>query len=116
MTEGKSKNRKLSSGAGSHFFALVFGSGTSFALATYWLEVSPGWLALLVGAVFSIVGVFLGENIGDAIVFSLIGGIIVIVFFMSGLEIAILRAVIIPVVTGLCIGKLVVGISKEMST
>ena len=116
MTERKNEHRKHLSGVGMYFFALFLGSGTSFALATYWLEVSPGWLALLVGTVFSIVGAFLGENIGDAIVFSLIAGIIVIVFFMSGLEIAILRAGIIPVVTGLCVGKLVAGISKEVST
>ena len=116
MTERKNENRKHLSGVGIYFFALFLGSGTSFALATYWLEVSPGWLAILVAAVFSIVGAFFGESTGDAIVFSLIAGIIVIVFFMSGLEIAVLRAGIIPVVTGLCVGKLVAGISKEVST
>jgi len=58
----------------------------------------------------------MGENVGDAIMFSLILGIIVTVFLISGPEIAILRAGIIPVATGLCVGKLVVGISKEMPT
>ncbi len=116
MTERKTKNRKYLSGVGIYLLAVIFGSGASFALATYWLEVSPGWVALLVGTVFSIVGAFLGENVGDAVVFSLIAGLIVTVFFVSGLEIAILRAGIIPVVTGLCVGKVVAGISKEMST
>jgi hypothetical protein len=116
MTERKSEKRKYPSEIGMYLFALIFGSGASFALATYWLEVSPGWLALLVGTVFSMVGAFLGENVGDAIVFSLIVGIIVTVFFVSGLEIAILRTGIVPVATGLCVGKLVAGISKEVST
>ena len=116
MTERERKNRKYLSGVEIYFFALIFGSGASFALATYWLEVSPGWVALLVGTVFSIVGAFLGGNVGDAVVFSLIAGLIVTVVFVSGLEIAILSAGIIPVVTGLCVGKVVAGISKEMST
>ena len=44
--------------------------------------------------------------------FSLIVGLIVTVFIAVGPEIAIVRAVIIPVATGLCAGKLVVGIFK----
>lgn len=115
MTERESKEKKYLSRVGIYFFALILGSGASFALSTYWLEFSPCWIALLVGAVFSIVGAFLGENVGDAIMFSLIVGIIVTVFIISGPEIAILRAGIIPVATGLCIGKLVVGISKDVS-
>lgn len=116
MTERESINKKYLSGVGIYSLALILGSGASFAFATYWLAVSPGWLALLLGAVFSIVGASLGENVGDAIMFSLIVGIIVTVFYISGPEIAILRAGIIPVATGLCVGNVVAGISKEVST
>ncbi len=116
MTEGESKNKKYLSGVGAYFFAIILGSGVSFVLATYWLEFSPGWVALLVGAVFSILGASLGENVGDAIMFSLIVGLIVTVFIKFGPEIAIVRAVIFPVATGLCVGNVVVGISKEVST
>jgi hypothetical protein len=116
MTERESKNTQYLSGVGAYFFSLILGSGVSLALATYWLEFSPGWIALLVGAVFSILGAFLGENVGDAIMFSLIVGLLVTVFITVGPEIAIVRAVIIPVATGLCAGKLVAGIFKEAST
>jgi hypothetical protein len=116
MTERKSKNKKYLSGVGAYFFAIILGSGASFALATYWLEFSPGWIALLVGAIFSILGALLGENVGDAIMFFLILGLIVTIFITIGPEIAIVRAVIIPVATGLCAGKLLVGILKEVST
>ena len=115
MTKTESGNKKYLSGIGIYLIAVVIGSGVSFALATYWLEVSSGWSALLVGAVFSLVGAFLGESVGDAIMFSLIVGIMVTVFFILGPEIAVLRAGIIPVAAGLCIGKLVAGISKEVS-
>jgi len=115
MKTRESKDKKYLSGIVVYFFALILGSGASFALATYWLEFSPGWLALLAGAVFSIVGAFLGENVGEAIILSFIAAILVTVFITSGPEIAILRAGIIPVATGLCVGKLVVGISKEVS-
>jgi hypothetical protein len=115
MAERESQSKKYQSGVRISLPALILGSGASFAFATRWLKVSPGWLAFLLGAVFSIVGAFLGENVGDAIMFSAIVGTIVTVFFIIGPEIAILRAEIIPVATGLCIGKLVVGISKEVS-
>jgi hypothetical protein len=116
MSKRKNKDKKYLSGGGAYFFAIILGSGASFALATYWLEFSPGWIALLVGAVFSILGAFLEENVGDAIMFSLIVGVLVTVFITVGPEIAIVRAGIIPVATGLCAGKLVAGISKEVST
>ena len=116
MTERKTKNGKFLSGVGIYLLAVIFGSGASFALATNWLEVSPGWLALLVGTVFSIVGASLGETVVEAIVLSLIVGIMVTVLFLTGLETAILRAGIVPVATGFCVGILVAGISEEMST
>ena len=116
MTERENKNKKYPYGVGVYFFAIILGSGASFVLATYWLEFSPGWIALLVGAVFSILGAFLRENVGDAIMFSLIVGLLVTVFITVGPEIAIVRAGIIPLATGLCAGKLVAGISKEVST
>ena len=116
MTKRENKSKKYLSGGVAYFFSIILGSVASFVLATYWLEFSPGWIALLVGAVFSILGAFLGENVGDAIMFTLIGGLIVTVFIKFGPEIAIVRAGIIPLATGLCAGKLVVGISKEVST
>ena len=116
MTEKRTKNRKYLSGVGIYLLAVIFGSGASFALATHWLEVSPGWLALLVGTVFSIVGASLGETVVEAIVLSLIVGIMVTALLLTGLEIAVLRAGIVPVATGLCVGMLVAGISKAMST
>ena len=115
MTEKESKNKKCLSKFGGYFMALIFSSGVSFALATYWLEISPGWLALLLGAVFSIIGSSLGENIGDAIIFSLIVAVLVTVFITAGPQITIIRAAVIPVATGLCTGKLVAGIFKEAS-
>lgn len=55
------------------FITVVLGSGIAFVLSTYMLNLSPAWLALLVGAVCSLLGFFiLGESIGDAIVFSII--------------------------------------------
>ena len=116
MTEKENKDSKYLSGVGAYFFALILGSGASFALATYWLKLSPGWIALLLGAIFSILGASMGENVGDAIMFSLIVGLTVTVFITVGPEIAIIRTAIIPVATGLCAGKLVVGIFKEAST
>jgi hypothetical protein len=94
----------------------VLGLAVYMVITLYWLELTPDWTALLVGAVFSILGASLGENVGDAIMFSLIAGVIAAVFINFGPEIAIVKVGTIPVVTGLCVGKLLAGILKEMST
>ncbi len=116
MTERDSKQRVHKPGLSVYFVALILGSGVSCALATHWLKLSPAWLALLVGAVCGLIGSFIGENIGDAIVFSLIMGLMVFFFIRSGLEIAIIRTGIVPVATGFCVGKLVYGIWNEILT
>ena len=115
MTEKETESKRYPGGSVVYLLALIIGSGASFAIATYWLEVSSGWLALLVGGVFSLLGAFVGETVVDAIMFSLIVGIMVTVFMLFGPEIEILKAGIIPVATGLCTGKLVAGISSEVS-
>ena len=96
--------------------ALILGSGVSFALCTYWLEFSPARIALPAGAVGGLFGSLLGENIGDAIMFSLFVGLVLFFFVKFGPEIAIIRMVIVPLATGLCVGKLGYGIWKETST
>ena len=115
MEEENNTHRPYLVGFGVYSIAVILGSGVSFALAAYWLELSSVWVAILLGGVFSVFGVFLGENVGEAIIFSFILGILVSVFILSGPKIPILRAVILPVAMGLSVGKLVVGISKEVS-
>jgi hypothetical protein len=97
------------------FVAVMLASGASFALATYMLELSSAWVALLAGAAFGALGFSLGENVGDAIIFSLIVGLLVFFFIKVGPEIEIIRAVIVLIATGFCVGKLVYGFCKEIS-
>lgn len=98
-----------------YFVAVILGSGVSFALATYLLGLSPLWIALLVGAIFGTIGLFMGENIGEAII--LCFGFYFLVFFVLKVapEIEIVRAGIVPVATGFCVGKIVCGIWKEIT-
>lgn len=98
------------------FVTIILGSGTAFVLATYILNLSPAWIALLVGAVCSLLGFFiLGESIGDAIVFSIGFFVLVFIFITAGPEIEIIRMSIIPIATGICVGKLTHGIWKEIA-
>ncbi len=97
------------------FAAVILGSGISLVLATYLLTLSPAWIALLAGGICGALGFFLGENIGEALVFSFILGVLVFVFLKAGPEIGAIRACIVPMATGFCIGKLVYGIWEEFS-
>ena len=95
--------------------AVILGSGVSFVLATYLLGLSPLWVALLVGAIFSIIGLFMGENIGEALIICF--GFAFLVFFLLEIapDIEIVRAGIVPVAAGFCVGKIVYGIWKEIT-
>lgn len=95
--------------------AVILGSGVSFVLATYLLGLSPLWVALLLGAIFAIFGLFMGENIGEAVL--LCFGIGLLVFFLLQIasEIKIVRASAVPVAAGFCAGKIVYGIWKEIT-
>ncbi len=115
MAKEDSENRAQEPGLFVFFVAMIIGSVISFVLATYMLNLSPAWIALLAGAVCSVLGFFLGENIGDAIVFSFIFGLLILFFLKVGPEIGIIRAGIVPIATGFCAGKLVYGIWKEIS-
>ena len=95
--------------------AVILGSGVSFALATYLLGLSPLWVALLVGAIFGVIGVFLGENIVEAIILCFVFGSLVFFLLNVASEIEIIRASIVPIATGFCVGKIVCGIWKEIT-
>ena len=97
------------------FIAFLLASVVSFIIATYLLELSPAWLALLAGGICGILGFCMGENIGDAIMFSLILALLVTFFIKAGPDIEMLRTGIVPVATGFCLGNLVCGIWKEIS-
>ena len=97
------------------FVAAALAAAVSFVLATYLLELSPARIALLVGAVCGILGFGLGENVGDAIVFSLILGLLVFMFIQLVPEMIMARILIVPLATGFCVGKLVYGIWREVA-
>ena len=97
------------------FLTIILGSGIAFVLSTFMLNLSPPWVALLTGAVFSLFGFFvLGESIGDALVFSIGFLVVVFVYITAGPEIAIVRITIVPIAVGICVGKLTHGIWKEL--
>lgn len=97
------------------FVTVILGSGIAFVLSTYILNLSPAWLALLVGAICSLVGFFImGESIGDAIFFSIVLLVLVFVFITAGPELEFVRMNIVPIATGICVGKLTHGIWEEI--
>jgi drug/metabolite transporter (DMT)-like permease len=115
MTNGDMEYEVRKPGLVAVFVTIILGSGIAFVLATYMLNLSPAWIALLAGAVSSFLGFFiLGESIGDAIVFSIGFSVLVFVFITAGPEIEIISISIVPIATGICVGKLTHGIWKEI--
>jgi hypothetical protein len=94
--------------------AVILGSGVSFVLATYLLGLSSLWVSLLLGAIFGLIGLFLGENIAEAIIFCFGFGFLVFFLLKIASEIELVRASIVPIATGFCLGKIICGIWKEI--
>lgn len=95
--------------------AVIIGSGVSFVLATYLLGLSPLWVALLVGATFAIIGLFMGENIVEAVILCFGFGFLVFFLLEIASEIEIVRVSVVPMAAGFCAGKIVYGIWKEIT-
>jgi hypothetical protein len=115
MTKEDSEYRVQEPGFFVYFVAVTLGSGASIVLSTYLLGLSSFWVALLVGAIFGIIGLFLGENIVEAIILCFGFGFLVFFFINVASEIEIVKAGIVPVATGFCTGKIVSGIWREIT-
>ncbi len=113
MTKEDSEYRVQEPGLFVYFVAIILGSGASIVLATYLLGLSPPWVALLLGAIFGGIGLFTGENIVEAIILCFV--FFFLVFFLlevaSGIEI--IRASIVPIATGFCVGRIGAGTWRE---
>lgn len=98
-----------------YLLAGLLGSITAYLIASLWLGLSPWWAALPLGAIGALFGVFMLENIGEAIVFTGILFVLMAVLITAVPGFAILKAAVIPLACGLSVGKFVVGIWKEVS-
>ena len=94
--------------------ALILGSGGACAISTLWLDVSPVWVALAVGAVFALLGALTVETIVETIILTLILGMLVFVFIMVVPGLMIIKAGVVPGASGLVIGKLTGGVWNEI--
>ena len=92
----------------------ILAAVVSAAVSTYLLNTSTIWVALIAGGIGGILGVVMFENIGEAIIMSVIVTVLIVVAikFIPGLDL--LKKFIIPTLAGLCAGKFVVGIWKEL--
>lgn len=114
MSEQRDRFVPYRPGIGAYVLACVLGAVVAFALSTWWLGLSFPWMALLVGALFAALGALTGENIGDALMFSLIVAVVVSVVLAFVPVPGWLRIGVVPLATGLCTGKLVMGICIEL--
>lgn len=93
---------------------VALGALVSLLIAAHWLDLISGWSASLLGGAFGFLGVFLSENIGDALIFSVVGAVLLTVFISQVSGLLVLKGVAISIVVGLCAGKLVGGVWNEM--
>ena len=90
--------------------AAVVGAGVAYLISSYWLGLAPGWLSVTVGGALSAWGVITGETIVEAVIFSLIFGIMMIIFVKIIPLPNLIKAGFVPAACGLCAGKLTASI------
>ena len=84
----------------------------AFLVNTYFLDNSSPWI-LLTAAIAGALGFFLGENIGDAIMFSITLCVLVFVIITVTKLSVIIKGLAVSLATGISTGKLVYGIWRE---
>ena len=97
-----------------YLLGALLGSITAYFIATYWLGLSPWWASPLLGTIGALFGLFMLENIGEAIVLTAILCVLVAIVLTTTLGFITLKAGAVPLVCGFCVGKLVVGSWKEI--
>jgi hypothetical protein len=115
MIEEDSEFRVQEPGLSVFIVAVILGSGVSFVLATYLLGLSPLWVALPVGGIFSVFGLFMGENIVEAVILSFVCALVVFFLLQIIPSIKIIRSAIVPIAAGFCVGKIVYGVWTEIT-
>jgi hypothetical protein len=99
-----------------YVLGVAMGALASGLVGAYWLNMTPAWLTGLLGGAFGFIGVFLGENIGDALVFSFVSTILLGIFLWQVSGLLMLKGIVSSIIVGLCTGKLVGGLWKEVVT
>ncbi len=99
-----------------YLIGIIIGSGVAYVIADRWLDITPGRVAIAVGAIAALYGVFSLANIGEAIVLTLVISLIVFGLLNIAPGLTIVKAGIVPSACGLSVGKLVVGLWKEAKT
>lgn len=115
MAEPENTYRQSEPGPLMYVCALILGSGGAFVTATLWLDLTPGWVALAVGATFALLGAILTETIVDTIIFTLFLILVVFVFIKLVPGLMVIKAGVVPGASGLSIGKLAGSVWKAIA-
>jgi hypothetical protein len=109
MTETENEFTLWQPGCVTYSVVFILGSGVAFAIATFLLDLTPGWVALVVGGTMALPGAAMNQNIVEAIVMSLIIGLCVIVTPWRLPGLMVIKPWVVPGAIGFIVGMLVVG-------
>lgn len=93
---------------------ILLGAGSAYAVASCWLGLAPAWLALTVGAVTALYGVFSLATLVEAGVLAVILGVIAAVLIAVPPGVGLVKAVVAAGACGVSAGKIVVGLRQEV--
>lgn len=94
--------------------AVAMGALMSVLVAAHWLAMLSGWSAGLLGGAFGLLGAGMRENIGEALIVSLVSAVLLAVFILQVSGLWLLKGVILSIAVGLCAGKLLGSVWKEV--
>ena len=115
MKKSKEYHKQKEPGSGIFIVGFILAAVIAAGVSTYFLSTSPILIAIIVGGIGGLIGVVMFENIGEAIIMSVIITFLIVMMikFIPGL--LMLKKFVVPALVGLCSGKLVVGIWKELA-
>lgn len=97
-----------------YLLAVVLGCAAAWGLGGWLLGLAPLWLLLLAATLAAMLGCAMDEYIGEAIMLSTLIAVLTTLLYHYGPQAAFFRAGLVGAACGFCLGKLVIGVWKEL--
>lgn len=114
MSVHDSQDRDAREGHLPYLLSFILGGISAWGIGGLLLGLAPLWMLLPAACLGALFGCFMDENIGEAIVLSVIVSLLCYFIYHVGPQGEIFKAGMIGTVCGFCCGKLVIGAWREL--
>ena len=114
MNESDNNDQATKALALPYLLSIVLGCTSAWGIGSLLLGLNPLWMLLLAATFGALLGCSLGENVGEAIVLTVLIALLTYFFYHVGPQSPTFKAALVTGACGFCAGALVHGAWKEL--